>query len=221
MFESKKIGTTELSLIKQEKESLLNRLAYNKKALLYGVLICWTICFITLIIFWFLEKNIDISLLIFGVSCLPLIQLWVFFEEFTDIKKRLKGLDYLINKDQIDVLNIQSDRFYQLEELHDLGEYYLFEINPKKLILLGGQEFYPTESFPNAHFEIIEGRDKEGKLLIFEILEKGERIEPIKKLKGKECELIFNISASFHDRGYSTFEADLIWIDRYLKNHLT
>ncbi len=57
---------------------------------------------------------------------------------------------------EVHVTEIKALRFVEFEEYEDLGVIYGFEIEPGRIFILNGQDYYGTIRFPCLHFEIID-----------------------------------------------------------------
>jgi hypothetical protein len=114
------------------------------------------------------------------------ISLWVFLETELKSRKELKGIRYLKASNKVTSIRVQTQEYYQLTEEEDEGIHYIFQVEPTKILCIGGQEFYPTKKFPNSDFEIAEGRDEKDNVIFLEIYSFGEKLKPLKKIKGKQ-----------------------------------
>lgn len=123
---------------------------------------------------------------IFMVPFLIGIIVWVFLEGYLKLYKELKGIHHLKNLNKVTSIRVRSQEYYQLIEEEDEGPHYIFQVEPNKILCLGGQEFYSIKKFPNTDFEIAEGKDEKGTVIFFEIYPFGEKLKPLKKIKGKQ-----------------------------------
>lgn len=114
------------------------------------------------------------------------IILWVYSEGYFKSRNELKGIRYLKNSNVITSIRVQSLEYIQLSEEEDEGVHYIFQVEPNKILCMGGQDFYPTKKFPSSDFEIAEGKDEKGNVIFFEIYPFGEKCKPLKKIKGKQ-----------------------------------
>lgn len=159
----------------------------KRKSRLTKFTMLWTMtCLIVgTIASFYIEKGL-LALLFVTVLIFIAIGLWGFFDSKAPFEKELKGINDLKTKNLVTSIHVKTTEYYELTEEEDEGIYYLFQIQPDKILSFGGQEFYPNKKFPNSDFEIVEGRSTDGQIIFLEIYCHGERIKPIKKIKGKE-----------------------------------
>ena len=115
-----------------------------------------------------------------------LIVLWVKIEEKIKSSRSIQNIKTAITNNSVEVLYCQSNKMIKLEEFEDEGPHYLFQVEDNKILSLGGQEFYETESFPNTEFEIIRCYGNETFPIIFKKYNYGEKLKPIRTISGKE-----------------------------------
>jgi hypothetical protein len=53
------------------------------------------------------------------------------------------------------VTEINSSAYAYFKEYKDLGAMYAFQVEPRTLYVMVGQDYYPTNRFPCLHFELI------------------------------------------------------------------
>jgi hypothetical protein len=114
------------------------------------------------------------------------IGLWIFFQERNKGQKELKQIQYLRTINRVTSIKVKASEYYELTEEEDEGVYYLFQITPDKILSFGGQAFYSNKKFPSSDFEIIEGKGEHGQIVLLETYSHGDKIKPLKKIKGKE-----------------------------------
>jgi hypothetical protein len=79
-------------------------------------------------------------------------------------------------------LRIQAARVAEIEEYEDEGACYVFEHAPGASIVVAGQPFYATDTFPNSDFSLIEVIG-DGGVAVDELMrERGRRLEPVRRL---------------------------------------
>ena len=125
-------------------------------------------------------------LLVVTVLVFEGIGLWIFLQERNNGQKELKQIKYLKTANRVTSIKVQTKEFYELTEEEDEGVYYLFQIAPDKILSFGGQDFYSNKKFPNSDFEIVEGKGENGQIVLLETYSHGEKIKPVKKIRGKE-----------------------------------
>jgi hypothetical protein len=77
---------------------------------------------------------------------------------------------------------IQSERVAEIEEYEDEGACYVFEFAEGASIVVSGQQFYATDTFPNADFSLIEVVGDDGVEIDELMRERGRRLEPVRRL---------------------------------------
>lgn len=133
--------------------------------------------------------SLDISLLILVIIVATAflgIGLWTYFDSKLPLDKELKGIKNLRTKNLVTSIQVKTTDYCELTEEEDEGVYYLFQIQPDKILSFGGQDFYPSKKFPNSDFEIVEGKSNDGQIILLETYCHGDKIKPTKKIKGKE-----------------------------------
>lgn len=130
-----------------------------------------------------MRKDQALGMLAFAtVGCYVAIILWVYWREVRATRGWLAVLSDGVRGGHVRVTRCTSSGVVGLQEVEDEGAAYFFEVEPRRLYFVSGQEFYPTSRFPNDDFEIIEGFDAAGKPLLFEIRCHGSRIQPIRTI---------------------------------------
>ena len=81
---------------------------------------------------------------------------------------------------------IEADRMIEVEEFEDEGACFLFEVEEKKLLLLYGQECYPSSRFPCTDFSLIEILDSKGNPVDSLMDKRGEKLKPCKTISAKD-----------------------------------
>jgi hypothetical protein len=150
------------------------------------VLVWTTTCFVAgAIIAIFMNPNLWLLLAV-TVFIFAGIGLWTFLQEQGRGQKELKQIEYLRTANRVTSIKVQTKEFYELTEEEDEGAYYLFQIAPDKILSFGGQDFYSNKKFPSSDFEIVEGKGEGGQTILLETYSHGDKIKPLKKIKGKE-----------------------------------
>lgn len=114
------------------------------------------------------------------------IGIWGWLETSTKNRRQRSGVDFVKAQNSVTSIRVQSKEHIELPETEDEGVYYLFQLADGKVISIGGQEFYPTRSFPSDDFEIVLARGPRSEWVLYETHNLGEKIKPIRKIKGEE-----------------------------------
>lgn len=128
----------------------------------------------------------DIFILVVTVLIYIGIGFWIVYEQRKKEKGEEGSLHYLKDKNLVTSTVVKSVQYYQLTETYDEGDYYLFQLEHNKVLFFGGQDFYPTETFPSGDFEIVEGFGIKNELLLLEIYNNGIRTAPLLEITGQQ-----------------------------------
>lgn len=126
------------------------------------------------------------------------IAVWVVGEDFLKQRKQKRSIAFLRQKNVVTVVKVVSNKYYELTEENDEGIYYLFQLDGNKIFSFGGQDFYPSKKFPSDNFEIVEGRGFKNEVILLEIYNYGEKINPHLKISGQDKWNLLN-SATYPD----------------------
>jgi len=96
------------------------------------------------------------------------------------LKKSILDLESALQDGVAQVWNIQPTAFIELDEIEDEGEFFFLQIEARKVILLGGQDFYEAKRFPTTDFDLIDICDSNGNQLAFRIEQRGTPLLPLK-----------------------------------------
>jgi hypothetical protein len=92
-----------------------------------------------------------IGAVILGV--LLLVILW--FESWSKNLSRVRNLSGALQKSNADIIRVTATAYSTFCEFEDLGVLYCFQIEPNKLFIIRGQEYYETDWFPCLDFELV------------------------------------------------------------------
>ena len=159
----------------------------KRKSRLIKFIISWTLASLVVgtIASFYVDRGLWI-LLVVTVLIFIAIGLWSYLDSKSPFDKELKGIEELKAKNLVTSIQVKTHEYYELVEEEDEGVYYLFQIHTDKVLSFGGQDFYASKKFPNSDFEIVEGKGSSGQIVLLETYCHGEKIKPIKKIKGKE-----------------------------------
>ena len=114
------------------------------------------------------------------------IGVWILVEDHLKRGKQRKSIAYLKEKNIVTVVEVKSNKYYELKEEDDEGDFYLFQLDDNHVFSFGGQSFYSDEQFPSDHFEIVEGHGLNNEILILEAFNYGKRLQPLQVISGQE-----------------------------------
>ena len=151
-------------------------------------LFVWTLLAILVGTFAFFKIDTKTALILLVATVLIYLGIgaWVVGNTYFKQQKEKKSIDYLIRKNLVTAVEVSSNKYYELKEQDDEGQYYLFQLSGDKVFSFGGQDFYPSEKFPSDKFEIVEGRGIDNELIFRETYNYGNKIEPTRVIGGQE-----------------------------------
>jgi len=114
------------------------------------------------------------------------IGIWIFNDAHIKQQRTRESISFLKSKNLLTSVVVHSDKFYQLKEVNDEGEHYLFQLDNNSVFSFGGQDFYPRKKFPSDRFEIVEGRGINDEILLLEIYSSGNKVQPARVISGQE-----------------------------------
>ena len=68
-----------------------------------------------------------------------------------------------------------------LDEQEDEGACFAFQV-ADRIVFVSGQEFYPSASFPNSDFALVEISDSRGRIVEMAIETAGKKLQPIRTI---------------------------------------
>jgi hypothetical protein len=83
-------------------------------------------------------------------------------------------------------IEVIATDYIELSEVEDEGVFYLFQLKDNKILSFGGQDFYPTNNFPNDNFEIAICYGQNGEVVLLEKYNNGKKIHPKTKITGQK-----------------------------------
>jgi hypothetical protein len=89
-----------------------------------------------------------------GAVYLPIFA-WATRDARRDSLQRRKRWQAILDDNRVDVLRCVAGEVVEWEEKEDEGKTYFFQIEEDKILVLTGQEYYPTRRFPNDDFELV------------------------------------------------------------------
>ena len=118
------------------------------------------------------------------------------------IKQKISNFKDAIINDKVKEERIQSERMVEIHEFEDEGACYLFEVEPKKLFLLFGQQYYATSKFPSSDFSLIDILDSRGNSIDSIIQNNGTKLKPYRVIDSKDkIKDMINYESKFIDCG--------------------
>jgi hypothetical protein len=118
----------------------------------------------------------------FWLAVSLLIGVWMWVENFVRRRKQLRQIESALRGGQVKDVRVQASAVAEFEEEEDEGACYAFEVGAETTLFISGQDFYPSRTFPNTDFSLIEIHDTEGELIEFYIEKHGHRLEVSKTI---------------------------------------
>jgi len=112
-----------------------------------------------------------------------------------------------------------STDYIELSEVEDEGVYYIFQLPDNKIFSFGGQDFYPTKSFPNDNFEIAICYGENDEIVLLETYNYGNKLLPKSKITGeKKWNLLSNTNYPDPDK-FTIVEGRLADLETQINGH--
>jgi hypothetical protein len=166
----KRLLKTSISSAKRKFSAFRKRTAISSFTV-FGVL--WGLTMLASTDSW---KIITTSWLCIGIG----ISLWIIISERQKVLKRTEAYEDALNRNEADVLHIQSDAMIEFEEVEDEGACYAYQVDDEKILFIVGQDFYSSVRFPNDNFEIIQMHDDAEHLVEMIIDKHGDKLQPLR-----------------------------------------
>lgn len=116
--------------------------------------------------------------------------LWGFLEIYLKDNKALQRIAWLKNENKVVSVLVKSTDYIAIPEQEDEGDFFLFQLPDNKIVYIGGQQFYASDTFPNNNFEIVIATDPKKKIVLLNKYDLGDKIAPkIKLTKGQSIKL--------------------------------
>jgi hypothetical protein len=104
-----------------------------------------------------------------------------------------KSIGFVLKNNKVQSIKVISTEYYQLSEDRGEGVFYLFQLPNNKILSFGGDDFYPTNKLPSDNFEIAICYGLHKEILLEEIYNYGQKLEPILEITGeKKWDLLEN-----------------------------
>lgn len=95
-----------------------------------------------------------------------------------DLLRLARQLEETARLGKAEVVRVRCGAMVELEEIEDEGACYAFQVEPDKVLVVDGQEFYATKRFPNEDFDLVHVRDGSGQLVELFIETHGRPLTP-------------------------------------------
>jgi len=88
---------------------------------------------------------------IFSAILFPIVK----FERGREFSLQVKRLRQALTLDRAYITEVSATGYASFQEFEDLGAFFVFQVEPDKLFVLRGQDYYETQRFPCLNFEIV------------------------------------------------------------------
>jgi hypothetical protein len=114
------------------------------------------------------------------------IGVWEVANQYLKTTMEREGIVHLKEKNIVTAIEVRSGIYVEFSEEDDEGVYYFFQYDANNVFSFGGQDFYPSETFPSDHFEIVQGFGANNEIIFLETFNYGKRIKPARIVSHKE-----------------------------------
>jgi len=113
------------------------------------------------------------------------ISLWIYIPERKKLAADLAKFEKAAQQSKAIVVQVQSDRVVEFEEIEDEGACYAFQLPDNSIRFIDGQDYYPSARFPNTDFSLVHILSEEGELLECQITKHGQKLKPVRTIPAK------------------------------------
>lgn len=159
----------------------------KKRSVHMKFLIGWTLLVAVIAtLAWFMIALNDRSNLLFVAVIYILIGFWSFTEAYLKQFRIRKDIGFAFASNKGSYIKVTATEYIEISETDDEGVFYLFQIAENKILLFGGQDFYPTQKFPSDDFEIVICYGQKRRIVLSEVYVLGNKIYPKIKITGEK-----------------------------------
>jgi hypothetical protein len=108
--------------------------------------------------------------------------MWVWRSEATSLRSKIASIESAIRRNAASVQRVRSSELVEIEEREDEGACWLFQLPDDQILVLNGQEYYATATFPNDDFSLVQILREDGRPLEQLIEVTGKKLAPSRKL---------------------------------------
>jgi hypothetical protein len=108
----------------------------------------------------------------------------IYVWSYIDIKRdgsahgRLELIESAVRRNQARVLRIRANEVVEFEEEEDEGATYAFQLEDDRIVVIAGQDFYPSAKFPNTDFSLVDILAEDGTVVEGVIAKEGIKLKP-------------------------------------------
>ena len=109
------------------------------------------------------------------------ISVWVahdFRRDMRYLRSQAEMIESACRRNEADVVDVQSTEYISFEEYEDEGACYAFALEEGGVLVLLGQQYYPSSRFPSLDFSIVTPLDEKDRPVDEFIEKRGARAEP-------------------------------------------
>jgi hypothetical protein len=98
------------------------------------------------------------------------------------LRSRVAALESALRRNAAIVHRIRGSEVIDVEEPEDEGACWLIQLPEEQVLVLAGQQYYPTPRFPSDDFSLIEILREDGQILDCLLKTEGKKLEPTRTL---------------------------------------
>lgn len=109
------------------------------------------------------------------------LYLWVrrdLMKDLDVLREMSRRYESARRRDEVEVFDVRSSGYAELEEFEDEGACYAFQIDDVRLVFVAGQEFYPQARFPSHDFSLVRILDERSQPVEMVIEKRGPQAAP-------------------------------------------
>ncbi len=120
----------------------------------------------------------NVVVLVFWLTLAGVLTLWTGLPERRLLRAQYGALAEALKTDRARDFRIQATRVVEFEEIEDEGACYAFALDDQHTVLIVGQQYYESMSFPNDDFSIVEVLSASGTPVDELLIARGRKLPP-------------------------------------------
>ena len=119
------------------------------------------------------------------LSVAVLIGFWSARDARKSFVARVVPLENALAANRVEEIRVAAADMVEFEEIGDLGACYAFQVEPDKILIVQGQDYYATRRFPNSDFSIVAMQDSTGELREIGVHKRGDKMVPVRVISAE------------------------------------
>lgn len=114
-----------------------------------------------------------------------LIYLWVLRDlrkEAAHLPTMVAAMEGALRRDEAESFDVAARAYAELEEVEDEGAFWAFDLGDDRIVVLAGQQFYPSARFPSLDFSVVYPLDEDGGYADMWLQKRGPAVPPARVL---------------------------------------